>query len=92
MIYLDNAATTNMSPAALQALVEVSRDNYGNPSSVYGYGRKAKELIEEARSIIAKCIGALPEEIYFTSGGTESDNWAISQTVLWPYRRYRGRQ
>lgn len=82
MIYLDNAATTNMSPAALQVLMEVSRDNYGNPSSVYGYGRKAKELIEEARSIIAKCIGALPEEIYFTSGGTESDNWAISQTII----------
>lgn len=81
MIYLDNAATTNMSPVALQALMEVSRSCYGNPSSVYGYGRKAKELIEESRRIIAKCIGALPEEVYFTSGGTESDNWAISQTA-----------
>lgn len=81
MIYLDNAATTNMSSVALQAFMEVSRSCYGNPSSVYRCGRKAKELIEESRRTIVKCIGALPEEVYFTSGGTESDNWAIGQTV-----------
>lgn len=81
MIYFDNAATTAMSQVALQALIEVSQYNYGNPSSAYGYGRRAKEILEEARRIIANCIGALPEEIYFTSCGTESDNWAISQAT-----------
>ncbi len=79
MIYFDNAATTAMSEAALDALMEVSRNQYGNPSSVYGFGRKSKELLEESRRIIAGCIGAEPEEIYFTSCGTESNNWVISQ-------------
>ena len=79
MIYFDNAATTKMSEAALDALMEVSRNQYGNPSSTYGFGRKTKELLEESRRIIANGIGAEPEEIYFTSCGTESDNWVISQ-------------
>lgn len=79
MIYFDNAATTVMSEAALDALMEVSRNQYGNPSSVYGFGRKSKDLLEQSRKIIAGCIGAEPEEIYFTSCGTESDNWVISQ-------------
>ena len=74
MIYFDNAATTAMSEAALDALMEVSRNQY-----VYGFGRKSKELLEESRRIIAGCIGAEPEEIYFTSCGTESNNWVISQ-------------
>ena len=79
MIYFDNAATTAMSEAALDALMEVSRNQYGNPSSVYGFGRKSKDLLEQSRKIIAGCIGAEPEEIFFTSCGTESDNWVISQ-------------
>lgn len=79
MIYFDNAATTVMSEVALDALMEISRNQYGNPSSIYGFGRKTKELLEESRRLIASCIGAEPEEIYFTSCGTESDNWVMSQ-------------
>ncbi len=81
MLYFDNAATTQMSDVAIEALLEVTRGNYGNPSSIHSVGRRAREIIERARQIIANCIGALPEEIYFTSGGTESDNWAISQCI-----------
>lgn len=79
MIYFDNAATTALSEAALNALMEVSRNQYGNPSAAYGYGRKAKEILEAARLVIATSIGAESEEIYFTSCGTESDNWVISE-------------
>lgn len=79
MIYFDNAATTEMCDSALSALIEISKDQYGNASTVYGYGRKAKELLEDARDIIARCIGADSDEIFFTSGGTESDNWALRQ-------------
>lgn len=77
MVYLDNAATTAMSEAALNALTEVSSNMYGNPSSVYGFGRRTKKILNESRRIIANCIGAEPEEIYFTSCGTESDNWVL---------------
>lgn len=79
MIYFDNAATTALSEAALNAMMEVSKKYYGNPSSIYGFGRKTKDLLEASRRIIAGCIGAEPEEIYFTSCGTESNNWVISQ-------------
>lgn len=79
MIYFDNAATTAMSEPALQALMEVSQNHFGNPSATYGYGREAKAIIDDARRIIAVCIGADPEEIFFTSCGTESDNWVINQ-------------
>lgn len=79
MIYFDNAATTRMSDVALEALNFASKECYGNPSSIYKYGKKSRNLLEESREIIAKCIGAKSEEIYFTSCGTESDNWAISQ-------------
>lgn len=79
MIYLDNAATTAMSEAALSALMEVSTNIYGNPSSVHGFGRQTKRLLEESRKIIADCIGAEPEEIFFTSCGTESDNWVMTK-------------
>lgn len=77
MVYLDNAATTAMSEAALNALTEVSSTMYGNPSSVYGFGRRTKKILDESRKIIADCIGAESEEIYFTSCGTESDNWVL---------------
>lgn len=77
MVYLDNAATTAMSEVALNALTEVSSNMYGNPSSVYGFGRRTKKILDESRKIIANCIGAGPEEIYFTSCGTESDNWVL---------------
>lgn len=79
MIYFDNAATTEMCEPALLALVEISKKQYGNASSVYSFGRQARELLEDSRRIIAQCIGADTDEIYFTSGGTESNNWVINQ-------------
>ena len=77
MIYADNAATTRMSEAAIQAMVSVIRENYGNPSSLFSLGQRAKEILEEARKDIADTIGAKPQEILFTSGGSEADNQAI---------------
>ena len=77
MIYADNAATTRMSEKAIQAMMSVLRENYGNPSSLYSLGQKAKETLEEARGKIAGIIGAQPREILFTSGGSEADNQAI---------------
>lgn len=81
MVYLDNAATTAMSEVALSSLMEVSTHIYGNPSSVYRFGRQTKRLLEGSRKIIADCIGAEPEEIYFTSCGTESDNWVMTKAT-----------
>ncbi len=77
MIYADNAATTKMSEAALHTMISVINENYGNPSSLYHFGQKAKELLEKARTDIAQIINAEPREIIFTSGGSESDNQAI---------------
>ena len=76
MIYLDNAATTPICESAKQAILEYL-DNYGNPSSSYEFARESRLLIENARERIAKCINAEPNEIYFTSGGSESDTWAL---------------
>ena len=77
MIYADNAATTKMSEKAVQAMISVIREDYGNPSSLYSIGQKAKETLEEARKTVADLIGAKPQEILFTSGGSEADNQAI---------------
>lgn len=77
MIYADNAATTKMSPKAIETMVALMKDTYGNPSSLYGVGQKAKEVLEKAREDVAKAIGANPKEIIFTSGGSEADNQAI---------------
>ena len=77
LIYADNAATTKMSDAAVEAMLAAVRENYGNPSSLYSTGQRAKEALEEARRTIAAVIGAEPREILFTSGGSESDNQAI---------------
>ncbi len=77
MIYADNAATTKMSEAAARTMTSVMNDVWGNPSSLYSHGQKAKETLEKAREEIAAVIGALPREIYFTSGGSEADNQAI---------------
>ena len=76
-IYMDHAATTAMSKTALEEMLPYFAEEYGNPSAVYSYGQKGKNAIEKCRERIAKCIGAFKTEIYFTSGGTESDNWAI---------------
>ena len=77
MIYADNAATTRMSDTAIQAMIDVSRENFGNPSSLYSRGQRAKEILEKARKTVADVIGARPQEIVFTSGGSEADNQAI---------------
>lgn len=77
MIYADNAATTKMSKAALDTMVSLANETWGNPSSLYVHGQKAKEALENARSEIASVIGAEPREIIFTSGGSEADNQAI---------------
>ncbi|MBQ7705893.1 MAG: cysteine desulfurase [Selenomonadaceae bacterium] len=77
MIYADNAATTQMSRAAIDAMVFHMENIWGNPSSLYEFGQKAQEAITSARAKIAKCINAAPNEIYFTSGGSEADNQAI---------------
>jgi len=80
-VYLDNAATKQISKVALDAMLPYLTDGYGNPSAVYSLGREAKKAIEHARSITAEAIGALPEEITFTGGGTESINWAIKSVI-----------
>ena len=77
MIYADNAATTKMSPAAVDAVLKCMNDCWGNPSSLYEHGQKAKEMLENARDRIAACLDCSPREILFTSGGSEADNQAI---------------
>ena len=77
MIYADNAATTKMSEAAIHTMITTAQETWGNPSSLYQTGQKAKEVLEEARSRVAEAIGAEPREILFTSGGSEADNQAI---------------
>ncbi len=77
MIYADNAATTKLDMNAFEAMKPFLLDEFGNASQPYSFSRTSKKAIKEAREIIASCINAEPEEIYFTSGGTESDNWAI---------------
>lgn len=81
MIYADNAATTAMSEAAIARMTEVMRQTYGNPSSLYSIGQEAKEVLEQARADIASVIGANPNEIIFTSGGSEADNQAITSAA-----------
>ena len=77
MIYADNAATTRMSEAAMQTMISVMRENYGNPSSLYAFGQRSKEILEEARETVARVLGARSREIIFTGGGSESDNQVI---------------
>ena len=76
-IYLDNAATTAVSPEVLETMLPFFTEHYGNPSSVHGTGRDARKAVENARRQVAEAIHANPQEIYFTAGGSESDNWAI---------------
>jgi len=80
-IYLDNAATTKTSPEVVEAMLPYFTENFGNPSSVYGFASVSKKAVEHAREVIAHSIQALPNEIYFTAGGSESDNWAIKATA-----------
>ena len=82
VIYLDNAATTPAFPAVSNEIAKYFSYQYGNPSSIYSIGKENKKAIELARERVANLIGALPEEIFFTSGGSESDNWAIKSSVF----------
>lgn len=77
MIYLDNAATTKTAPEVVEAMLPYFTELYGNPSSVYQFAQKSKEAVAASRETIAGALGTKPEEIYFTAGGTEADNWAI---------------
>ena len=80
-IYFDNAATTSLDPAVLEAMMPYLTEKFGNPSSIYSYGRESKIAIEGARKTVAKILNAHPAEIFFTSGGTESSNTAILASV-----------
>lgn len=77
MIYLDNAATTKTAPEVIEAMLPYFGEQYGNPSAIYSLGSAAKKAVNQAKRAIAAAIGAKQEEIYFTSGGTEADNWAL---------------
>lgn len=81
-IYADNAATTQMDKAAFDAMVPWLLEQYGNASQPYAFSREPKKALAEARATIANCIGANPDEIFFTSGGTESDNWVIKSSAF----------
>lgn len=80
-IYLDNAATTQVHPEVLEAMLPFFTEDYGNPSAFYSFSQSAKKAVDEARQNVANLIGAKSEEIYFTGGGSESDNWAIKATA-----------
>lgn len=80
MIYLDNAATTKTAPEVVQAMLPYFSEYYGNPSSIYDFAGKSKEAITKGREQIAEVLGAKKEEIYFTAGGSEADNWALKAT------------
>ena len=81
MIYLDNAATTKTAPEVVEAMLPYFTENYGNPSTIYSLGSTSKKAVNEARRTISDAIGAKQEEIYFTAGGSESDNWALKATA-----------
>lgn len=81
-IYADNAATTQLDIDAFEAMKPYLLGEYGNASQPYSFSRPAKKALKDSRETIAQCIGAQPEEIFFTSGGTESDNWAIKGTAF----------
>ena len=80
-IYFDNAATTSLDPVVLEAMLPLLTEKFGNPSSIYSYGRETRLSIESARKSVAKILNAHPAEIFFTSGGTESNNTAIQASV-----------
>lgn len=81
LIYLDNAATTKVAPEVVDAMLPYFTEHYGNPSSIYGFAAKNKDVITRQREVIADALGANANEIYFTAGGSESDNWALKATA-----------
>ncbi|MCX6267754.1 MAG: cysteine desulfurase family protein [Bacteroidetes bacterium] len=88
-IFLDNAATTCVDERVMQAMIPFFINDYGNASSLHHFGTRAKEVLEDSRTTIAQCIGAESNELYFTSGGTESNNWALKCIAL--ANRHKGR-
>ena len=86
-VYADNAATTQISEHALQAMMPAFREHYGNPSSLHTLGQNQNELLQDARARVAKCLGCEPREIYFTSGGSEADNQAIRSAAAYGARK-----
>ena len=80
LIYLDNAATTKTAPEVLEAMLPYFSEYYGNPSSIYDFGQKSKEAVTRGRQQIADVLNARKEDIYFTAGGSEADNWALKAT------------
>lgn len=81
-IYADNAATTKISQTAMRAMISAMENSYGNPSSIHQIGMAANDALQTAREQIARCLGCMPKEIFFTSGGTESDNQAIVSAAM----------
>ena len=81
MIYLDNSATTKPCPEAVEAMAKAMTQDWGNPSALYGFGISSARLLRTARNQVAAAMGAEPDRVYFTSGGTEADNWAVFGTV-----------
>lgn len=81
LIYLDNAATTQVNPEVLDSMIPYFTQYYGNPSSIYTFAGNAGKAVDEARAVLAQSIGAKSDEIYFTGGGSESDNWALKATA-----------
>src|SRR5580704_2237471 len=80
-IYFDNAATTALDPVVLEAMMPFLTEKFGNPSSIYSYGRETKMAVENARKSVARILNASPGEIFFTSGGTESTNTALTAAI-----------
>ena len=81
LVYADNAATTRLAPEALEAMMPYFTEEYGNPSSLYSFGQAARQGVDLARRTVAECLGCHPAEVYFTSGGSEADNWAIKMSA-----------
>ena len=80
-LYLDNAATTRTASEVVEAMLPYFTENYGNPSSIYRFAGNCADAVRQSRELIAHSLGANTEEIYFTAGGTESDNWALKAAV-----------
>ncbi len=80
-VYADNAATTRLLPAVLEAMTPYLTEEYGNPSSLYGFGQTARQAVDAARETVAECLHCRPEEVFFTSGGSEADNWALKMAA-----------
>ena len=80
-VYADNAATTRLLPSVLEAMTPYLTEEYGNPSSLYSFGQSSRQAVDRARETVARCLNCRPDEVFFTSGGSEADNWAIKMTA-----------